>query len=57
VVEALSSRDKMKWKEAMDDEMESLNSNEVWKLVEPPPDRKILGSKWIFSNANGNVNR
>ena len=48
VAEALSSHDKLKWKEAMEREMESLHSNEVWELVEPPPDRKIVGSKWVF---------
>ena len=31
-------------------EMESLWSNEVWELVEPPPNRKIVGSKWIFKH-------
>lgn len=60
VAEALSSHVKSKWEEAMDREMESLHSNEVWELVEPPPDRKIVGSKWIFRkkmDANGTVNR
>ena len=29
-------------------EMHSLLDNDVWKLVEPPKDRKIVGSKWVF---------
>lgn len=44
----------------MEREMESLHSNEVWELVEPPPDRKIVGSKWIFKrkvDADGAVTR
>ena len=44
----------------MEREMGSLRSNEVWELVEPPPERKIVGSKWIFRkkmDANGTVNR
>ena len=57
VLEALSSHDKSKWEEAMEREM---HSNEVWEQVEPPLERKIVGSKWIFRkkmDANGTVNR
>ena len=32
----------------MEIEMKSLQLNGVWELVEPPPNRKIIGSKWIF---------
>ena len=28
--------------------MASLQSNEIWELVEPPPNRRIIGSKCIF---------
>ena len=41
-------------------EMDSLHSNEVWELVEPPADRKVVGSKWIFKrkvDADGTVER
>ena len=41
-------------------EMDSLHSNQVWELVEPPADRKIVGSKWIFKqkgDADGAVER
>ena len=44
----------------MNREMESLKSNQVWELVEPPSDRKIIGSKWVFKrkiDANGVVER
>ena len=44
----------------MEREMESLHSNEVWELVEPPPNWKVVGSKWIFKrkvNADGAVER
>jgi len=60
VSEALSSHDKMKWEEAMKMEMQSLLANEVWELVEPPSNRKIIGSKWIFrkkTDANGDISR
>ena len=44
----------------MKTEMESLWSkfNEVWELVEPPLNQKIIGSKWIFKHkvdADGTV--
>ena len=45
VAEAKSAPDKVKWEKPMEREMKSLHSNEVW---EPPPDRKVVGSKWIF---------
>ena len=41
-------------------EMDSLHSNKVWELVEPPADRKVVGSKWIFKrkvDADGTVER
>jgi len=28
--------------------MASLQANNVWKLVNPPPNRKVIGSKWTF---------
>jgi len=34
--EALQVKDKIKWKLAMDDEMESLMKNQTWDLVELP---------------------
>ena len=48
VREAQSSPNSTKWKKAMEREMKSLHSNKVWELVEPLPDPKIVGSKWIF---------
>ena len=44
----------------METEMKSLLSNKVWVLVKPPPNRKIVGSKWVFKrkiDANGIVER
>ena len=60
VAEARSSPEKVKWEKAMEREMESLHSNGVWELVEPPLNRKIVGSKWIFKrkvDADGTVER
>lgn len=60
VAEAKSSPNKVKWAEAMEREMESLQSNEVWELVEPPPNQRVIGSKWVFKrkvDADGVVER
>ena len=35
-------------KSAMEMEMNSIYSNDVWDLVELPADRKAIGSKWVF---------
>ena len=60
VTEATFSPDSDKWMKAMQREMESLRENNVWRLVEPPPNRKVIGSKWVFkrkTDANGEVER
>ncbi|KAL0324959.1 UNVERIFIED_CONTAM: hypothetical protein Sradi_5065200, partial [Sesamum radiatum] len=41
--EAFSSPDAIFWKEAVNDEMESLVSNKIWKLVDLPPGCKTIG--------------
>ena len=58
VSEAKSAPDRLEWEDAMETEMRSLLSNKVWELVEPPPNWKIVGSKWVFKrkiDANGIV--
>ncbi|GJU81559.1 retrotransposon protein, putative, ty1-copia subclass [Tanacetum coccineum] len=37
-----------KWLNAMNVEMQSMKDNEVWILVELPPNGKTVGSKWLF---------
>jgi hypothetical protein len=46
--EAMASRDVAFWKEAIQDEMDSIMQNKVWKLADLPPGCKPLGCKWIF---------
>ncbi len=56
--EAMMSPDSNKWLEAMKSEMESMNENQVWTLVDLPNDRKAVENKWIFkrkTDADGNV--
>ncbi|GJS70398.1 retrotransposon protein, putative, ty1-copia subclass [Tanacetum coccineum] len=37
-----------KWLKAMNVEMQSMKDNEVWDLVDLPPNGKTVGSKWLF---------
>ena len=46
--EALTSPGTIFWKEAVNDEMESLISNRTWKLVDLPPGCKTIGCKWVL---------
>lgn len=51
---------KPEWKEAMLDELNALKKNETWDLVLPPPNRTIVGCKWVFKikrNSDGTVFR
>ncbi|GKC22611.1 retrotransposon protein, putative, ty1-copia subclass [Tanacetum coccineum] len=45
---ALLDPESDKWLNAMNVEMQSMKDNEVWVLVELPPNGKIVGSKWLF---------
>ena len=46
--EAMSSPEAPYWKEAINDEVESILQNHTWELVDLPPGSKPLGYKWIF---------
>ncbi|GJW18967.1 zinc finger, CCHC-type containing protein [Tanacetum coccineum] len=46
--EAMKSQDVAFWKEAINDEMDSIMGNNTWVLVNLPPGCKPLGCKWIF---------
>ncbi|RVW77298.1 Retrovirus-related Pol polyprotein from transposon TNT 1-94 [Vitis vinifera] len=45
---AMASRDVTFWKEAINDEMDSIMSNQTWELVDLPPGSKPIGCKWVF---------
>lgn len=47
--EAVSSPDAVKWQEAMEDEMNSLNENDTFTVVPLPDDRKSVGGRWVYS--------
>nr|GEX58556.1 zinc finger, CCHC-type [Tanacetum cinerariifolium] len=46
--EPMKSQDVAFWKEAINDEMDSIMGNNTWMLANLPPGCKPLGCKWIF---------
>jgi hypothetical protein len=60
VREAVNSEDSKLWKKAMVEEMDALDKNEAWDIVELPAGRKYVGRKWLFKkkfNAQGKVEK
>ena len=45
---ALQVEDSIKWEQAMDDEMRSLEKNDTWVLTELPAGKRALLNKWVF---------
>ena len=37
----------------MDEEMESLEKNKTWVLIDKPKQQKLVGCKWIFKRKEG----
>ena len=48
IEKALFALDSLKWKEAINEELDSIIKNDVWELVELSKNRKAIGSKWIL---------
>ena len=58
--EARSSPEAPYWKEATNDEVESILQNHTWELVDLSPGSKPLGYKWIFKKkmkADGSIDK
>nr|GEU82515.1 hypothetical protein [Tanacetum cinerariifolium] len=47
---ALSDPEFDKWLDAMNMEMQSIKDDQVWCLVDLPPNGRTVGSKWLFKN-------
>lgn len=37
------------WKEAIDEELQSLEDNGTWEVVECPPNASVIDSRWVFT--------
>ena len=53
--EALKSKEKEQWMDAMQTEYNSLIENNTWTICELPKDRKPIKSKWIFKKKTQGV--
>ncbi|XP_076884574.1 putative mitochondrial protein AtMg00820 [Bidens hawaiensis] len=54
------AKSNQEWVRAMNAEIDSINKNETWKLVELPRGAKCIGLKWVFKikrNADGTLNK
>ena len=51
--EAMADSDFSHWVKAMKTEMEFIDSNQVWELVEPPANIKPIGCKWVYKRKRG----
>lgn len=48
------------WQKTMEQEMESIEKNQAWNLVELPPDAKMIGAKWVYKtkfDEHGNIDK
>jgi len=52
--------DKRKWYKAVKDELQALEENKTWTLMQLPPGRKAIDNKWVFKlkyDEDGNIER
>lgn len=57
--EAMSCRDCIFWKKTINNKMDSIISNNTWKIVDLPKCSKSIGCKWVFRrkyNSDGTLN-
>jgi hypothetical protein len=41
------------WVNSMHEELENFERNQVWELVEPPPNCHPIGTKWVWQHKEG----
>ncbi len=49
-----------KWVAAMKEELNMIEKNQMWELVDKPKDKKAIGVKWVYKsklNFDGSVNK
>ncbi|XP_016752451.1 uncharacterized mitochondrial protein AtMg00820-like [Gossypium hirsutum] len=62
-VEPQSLKEAMKnagWRSAMQKEIRALEDNDTWFIETLPPEKKVLGSKWVYKikyNSDGSIER
>ena len=54
----MNSENAKEWLEAMKSEIQSLKSQNTWKLTTPPKNRKVIRGRWVFkvkTNADNSI--
>ncbi|KAE8717034.1 cytochrome P450 71A9-like [Hibiscus syriacus] len=51
--EVIQSLESYKWKSSIDEEIQSLQKNNTWKLAQLPKSKRAIGCKWVFANKDG----
>ena len=54
----MKSNHSLKWLEAMEDEMKSMNANKIWDLKIIPKEAKTVCCKWVYRtklDSQGNI--
>jgi len=49
-----------KWYQAMKEEMDNIEKNKTWQLVDKPRDKNVIGVKWVYRvkmNPDGSINK
>ena len=52
------AQDSQAWRRAMQEELDMIEKNGTWQLVDRPRNRKVIGVKWIFKtklNPDGTI--
>ncbi len=60
IYEAWDSDQGLQWRQATNEEMESLLANNTWELVDQPSGAKVVPVKWVFNvktTASGDIER
>ncbi|KAE8656194.1 Early-responsive to dehydration stress protein (ERD4) isoform 1 [Hibiscus syriacus] len=51
--EAVQSSEHKNWRIAMNEEMQSIQKNQTWKLTSLPKGKKAIGCKWVYAKKDG----
>lgn len=46
--DAMKSENAEQWISAINDELNSLEKNKTWEIVEKPKNKNVVGCKWVF---------
>jgi hypothetical protein len=38
------------WNKAMDEELDQIEKNDTWELVQRPKNKNVIDTKWVFIN-------